>query len=145
MKVRFLLILLGLLVAAPVLPEPADDWTECSTSTSWLTATVDAKASSGGQICFEFDQSGADTSFRVLTSTATVCSVSNVNANGAGSLVWTLYSCPTGFTPSLAVCEDAVATFSTDDCTAVTKGRYFVDITTAVTDTEDAVISVRGY
>jgi hypothetical protein len=152
MKRLFFTLLLGVgaLWALPAHAEPADDWTRCSTSTDWLTRTTAPTISGNRPLCYEFDEglddTTGDTSFTVVEEKAWVCSVSNVNANGLGALRWTLYKCGTGFTTaSLSVCEDVVATFSTDTCEAITRGQYFIDVTTPVSEDQDAVIRVQGY
>jgi len=122
-------------------------WTGCSGSLTDAGGVVDANVGSTGTICFEFDEGWVanDTSFRVESDNASVCWVRDVNVAAGGAAVVDLYSCPTGLTPALATCGEKLQTFSTDKCVTVTRGTYYLDVTTQCDSDDDCVVAVRGY
>jgi hypothetical protein len=137
------------LMAAPAWGQPADDWTDCTTDTaSWALAS-DRVVSGLRKRCFEFDEgfSTGTTSFVVPSATASVCVELDVNSGTTGDARLSLFACPTSLTATANVCTTLVKAFTTDDCQAVTRGEYFIDVTTSAAGGggEDVIIAVQGY
>lgn len=152
--ILFLAASFALAVVAQAVPPttPANTWTSCSSDSGgtkvWRVAASRGNVIGvGGQGCYEFDETlnttTADTAFFLQAKSGSVCVDRDVNSTG-GALVFELRSCPGNFTPDANTCSAVEATISTDSCTAIKPGLYFINVTTAVIATQDAVIAIRG-
>ena len=132
-------------VAATASAQSSNKWTGCSSSFRTDAAEVEASVGATGTICFEFDEGGADTTFRVKSANAAVCWVRDLVTAAGGAAVVDIYSCPSGMAATTSTCGDKLTTFTADDCISVTRGVYLADITTACDSGDDCLLSVRGY
>ena len=139
-----LLVAALLLIAAPAFAAP-NAWTDCSGSAPW-SPPDNTNISTGDHVCFEYDENHGTTDiwFEVTAPVGNVCAILDTQSAITGDTRFNIRACPLAVTPSLNVCKDIVVTVTTAFCEAVSTGRYLVNITTPVTATEDAAISIKG-
>ena len=138
-------LLVSLLLASPAFAQAANAWRQCGPIGSVTAKTASIGVNDCAQ--YEFDEAGgtttADSSFSILGNAASVCLDSNV-AGTAGSAVVEIEACPSGVV-SANTCGAATVLAAGLTCGAFTRGTYRIDVIIAVTVTEDATVTIRGY
>jgi hypothetical protein len=106
--------------------------------------------------CYEFDDATDSGQFTVVTPTALICLDPDIAATGTSTAEVMIYQCPTGAKPAanptygchaiLDASLDGTEGGSTNQnaCVRVGPGAYYIDVTSADTNSKDAIVTITG-